>query len=197
MHEAPERPHRTGHAVLDFVIAACAIVISCASLWVALRADKTQEQLLKSTVWPYVVFTQSDVTPQGTSRLTFELRNEGVGPAIVRSFAVAYNGRFYPSLRTLMEACCRVEGEPRLRITTSTVRSQVLMARDVFSFIRTMPSTTSPRSYARLFAERWNFSIQLCYCSVLGDCWFLDSSREDHPTAVNKCPPARQPQYLT
>jgi hypothetical protein len=196
MPDTPDRPHRTGNGLLDIVVASCAVVISVASLWIALQADHTQEQLLKSSVWPYVKFDSSDISAKGTSYVSLQLRNEGIGPAIVRSFAVEYGGKFYPSLHELMAACCDVAGEHKLRLQSSTVHAQVIMAHEVFPFIVATPSPTSPRSYERFHATRFDISIRMCYCSVLGDCWFLDS-REDQPRPVSKCPPAQQPQYLT
>ncbi|MGC2128844.1 MAG: hypothetical protein WA629_02000, partial [Candidatus Aquilonibacter sp.] len=101
MPESPARPHRSGLPVLDLIVGLSAIIISVASLWVALRADRTQEQLLQASVWPYVEYFSSDATQNGDKRLAFELRNAGVGPAIVRTFAVEYNGHPYSSLRDL------------------------------------------------------------------------------------------------
>jgi hypothetical protein len=196
MPDSPDRPHRTGNGLVDIIVATCAVFISVASLWVALRADHTQEALLKSSVWPYVEFDSSDLTAQGKRYVSLQLRNEGIGPAIVRSFAVQYAGKFYPSLHELLQACCDVAGEPRLRVRSSTVHAQVIMAHEVFPFIVATPSAVSSRSYERLHAKRFDFSIRMCYCSVLGDCWFLDS-REDQPRPVSNCPPAQQPQYLT
>lgn len=197
MAETSERPHRTGQVALDIIIAGAAIIVSMASLWVALRADQTQEQLLKSSVWPYLTYSSSDVTPDGQNRIALQLTNEGVGPAIVRSFAVAYNGKYVTGVHDLFTACCDVAGEPRLRIRTSTVQSQVIMAHQTFPFAIIPPSVNSPRSYARTVTTRFAITVKLCYCSVLGECWFLDSSRDDQPQAVNKCPPAQQPQYTT
>ncbi|HUA08105.1 MAG TPA: hypothetical protein VMA98_02455 [Candidatus Acidoferrales bacterium] len=196
MAEHPELPHRTGHSVLDFVIATCAVVISLASLWVALRADQTQEQLLKASVWPYVTYDTSDVTPEGRPRIEFILTNEGVGPAIVRSFAVAYNGKYVGKVHDLLKACCDVAGEPHVRVFSSTVQSQVIMAHQTLPFIIVLPKLNSTHGYARALASRFNVSVKMCYCSVVGECWFLDS-REDQPQAVSKCPPAQQPQYTS
>ncbi len=197
MAETPDRPHRTGQFALDFIIASAAIVVSVASLFVAFQANQTQERLLKASVWPYVIFDSSDATPDGQNRIALQLSNEGVGPALVRSFAVAYNGKYVAGLHDLMSACCDVAGEPRLTVRTSTVQSQVIMAHQTFPFTIIPPSLHAPRSYARTLASRFQISVKLCYCSVLGECWFLDSSREEQPQAVNKCPPAQQPQYTT
>ena len=196
MPESPDRPHRSGLPVLDLIVGLSAIIISVASLWVALRADRTQEQLLQASVWPYVEYFSSDATQNGDKRLAFELRNAGVGPAIVRTFAVEYNGHPYSSLRDLLFACCDLPEIHHPGILSSTVRDSVIMAHEDMPFIVVLPGKTAPREYASIDAARFHIGIQICYCSVLGDCWFFDSKRDEQPNAVRKCPPVKVP-YLT
>jgi len=198
MPETPDRPHRTGLFTIDLIIALCAIIVSAASLWVALRADQTQEALLKSTVWPYLEYDTSDATQNGGKRLAFDIRNAGVGPAIVRSFAVAYNGQYYPTLRELMAACCKVYPSKRSRhgIFASTVHDRVIMAHEDVVFIQVLPGLSDPQSYAAIARERFHISASICYCSVLGDCWTFDSATDDQPVPVHKCRPAKVP-YTT
>jgi hypothetical protein len=193
MPEMPDHPHRTGHGILDFVIAGCAVVISVVSLWVAVRAGQTQQQLLQSSVWPYVEYDTSDATAEGRKHILFELRNAGVGPAIVRSFAVAYRGQYYATLRDLMTACCNTAHN----VLASTVRDTVLMAHDSLPFITVLPERVDSASYNRILAARFDIKVRMCYCSVLGDCWFFDQVNGKLPTGVRECPPAQQPQYNT
>jgi len=198
MAQTPDRPHRTGLPVLDLIIGLSAVVISVASLWIALRADRTQEELLKASVWPYVEYDTSNATANGTSRLAYEIRNAGVGPAIVRSFAVAYNGHYYGTLHELMAACCDVHPAKRKHgIFISTVLGRVIMAHEDVVFIQMFPALSDPRTYAAVSAARSRVSVQICYCSVLGDCWLLDSSLDNpQPAAVHECRPAKVP-YTT
>jgi hypothetical protein len=196
MPETPDRPHRTGLFTIDLIIAICAIIVSGASLWVALRADQTQEALLKSTVWPYVQYDTSDATATGGKRMLFEVRNAGVGPAIVRSIVVSFDGHPYRTLRQLMAACCNVVVHHNMLATT--LRDTVIMAHDTVPFIMILPEKVDTASYDRIFANRSNIKVAMCYCSVLGDCWFFDTLHGQLPTEVGKkCPPPQQPQYET
>jgi hypothetical protein len=196
MAETPDRPRRTGQFALDIIIALSAVIVSVASLWVALRANQTQEQLLKASVWPYVQFDSSNATETGAPQLVFEVRNEGVGPALVRSIAVSYNGRYYPTFKTLMIACCKLA---HVRdIFSSTMQNAVIVAHGVVPFIDMPPNNFDLTEFNRIRAQRSKIQIQMCYCSVLGDCWFFDTLRgPPQPTPVRKCPPAQQPQYTT
>ena len=44
-----------------------------------------------------------------------------------------------------------------------------------------------------LSGERHKVRLRACYCSVLDDCWLLDSDRDD-PESVRQCP--RKPAVL-
>jgi hypothetical protein len=196
MAETPDHPRRTGQFALDIVIALSAIIVSVASLWVALRANETQEQLLKASVWPYILFDSSNATATGARQLVFEVRNEGVGPALVRSVAVSYNGRYYPTFEALMTACCKLVHARD--IFSSTMQNAVIVAHDSVPFIDMPPNQFDLSEYKRIRPQRSKIQIQMCYCSVLGDCWFFDTFHGPaQPTAVRKCPPAQQPQYTT
>ena len=88
-------------------------------------------------------------------RLAFGLRNAGVGPAIVRTFAVEYNGHPYSRLRDLLAACCQVRANGHLRgIVSSTVHDSVIMAHEDVPFIEVLPSKADPSEYASIGAAR-------------------------------------------
>src|ERR1700761_6970879 len=80
----------------DLVIALCALLISsvaaCASWWQARllvgQTEVLQEQL-GAQVWPYV--SDSEGIDNDTVRI--QLRNDGLGPAIMRSFSILVDGK--------------------------------------------------------------------------------------------------------
>jgi hypothetical protein len=197
MPESPARPHRIGVGYIDLVVALSAVIISVASLWVALRADRTQEALLQSSVWPYIEYDTSDATETGANRLAFELMNAGVGPAIVHSFSLAYNGHYVSTERALMRACCITDNRAHHGIFDSTVRDRVIMPHEYVQFILALPRMVDPHTYHLISMARQHVSVRICYCSVLGDCWLLDSSGDNQPHPVSKCTPGQIPQYTT
>ena len=105
MSETPDRPHKTGYLWLDLVVAASAVVISVASLFVAQRADRNQERLLAASVWPFVEFSSSNFRDNEKS-IELTLRNAGVGPARIRWMAIDYRGTPVQNARALLIACC-------------------------------------------------------------------------------------------
>jgi hypothetical protein len=197
MPESPDRPHRIGVGYVDLVIAVSAVIISVASLWVALRADRTQEALLQSNVWPYIEYDTSDATPAGTNRLAYEVTNAGVGPAIVRNFSVAYNEHYFSTLDELLRVCCSYDRKVRHGILDSTVRDRVIMPHETVQFILVLPKMIDTRTYHLISLARQYVSVRICYCSVLGECWLLDSSADNQPHPVGQCTPGQMPQYTT
>jgi len=126
------------------------------------------------------------------------VRNAGVGPALVRSVAVSYKGHYYATVHDLMLACCNVV--PHHNMFTTTILDTVIMAHDAIPMTTILPGKIDAASYGRIEAHRQQIKLQMCYCSVLGDCWFFDTARDGQqsPTEVGKhCPPAQQPQYET
>ena len=184
--------HRSGQFWLDISVAAAAIIISFASLWVALREGQTQERLLSSSVWPYLQFQTGNVTPSGASEIDFSVENAGVGPAKLRWFTLYYKGKAYKNLDSALVACCGAKGP--VPWITEGMQDRVLMARETANFIQ-MPKRASDASvWAKLDHERFKFHARGCYCSVLDECWLLDSRQQD-PLSVKDCPPAEKPAY--
>jgi hypothetical protein len=54
------------------------------------------------------------------------------------------------------------------------------------------PNPSTP-VWEALSGERHKVRLRACYCSVLDDCWLLDSDRDD-PEPVRQCP--RKPTVL-
>ena len=139
-------------------------------------------------------FTSSNATAGGERHISLEMRNLGVGPAIVRSFAVAYRGRFVATLGELLRACCP---DVKQHVYSSTVAQTVIMAHDAIAFIDMPPGYAQGATFEQLNAMRSNIRVVACYCSVLDDCWVFDSASGRAPAAVRHCPAQQQPQYTT
>jgi hypothetical protein len=179
-----DRPHKTGHNWLDILIGVAVIFISVASLWVASGESRTQQRLLSASVWPYLQFQSSNATPDGMPRITLTIENAGVGPAKVRWFALYYRDKPYTNVRALLKACCGLHG--RTWTLTSSVQSGVLEAHQPLPFITFPAEKNDAKLYKAFDKERQHIDVRACYCSVLDECWLLDT-RETEPKPVNDC----------
>jgi hypothetical protein len=189
--EAYAMEHRTGRFWLDSIVAGAAILISVASLWVALREGRTQERLLSASVWPFVQYGTADI-PSDVQNIDFTLRNEGVGPARLRWATLYYRGTAYASARAALAACCGARS--RVNTITEYLQERVLTANETVDFLHLTKTPANAPVWAKLDVERERFYLRGCYCSVLDNCWLLDS-RRDQPAPVRVCPPPEPPLY--
>jgi hypothetical protein len=185
MAETPDRPRRVGVPAVDLIIAICVALISVASLWVAVRSSQLQERTLAASVWPHLEVLSSDLTENGTPIIVYTVKNQGVGPALLTWFAMSYDGRVFGDPRQMLEACCGFSGNA----ITSTIHDRVLAARESIDFIKVLPKSMTLSQYRRLDEGANRVSVSACYCSVLDDCWMLESLRRE-PIPVRKCPPS-------
>lgn len=184
--------HSRGPFWMELTVAPAAIVISSASLWIAVRAGQTQERLLAASVWPFLQFSTSDSYPAPGVEIDFNLQNAGVGPARVRWASLYYGGKAYASAEDAFRICCGAT--KRVNRTTSYLQERVLVADETVRFIRVPKQGNDARMWSRLDAERLKFYVRACYCSVLDECWLFDSRRAQ-PQPVRPCPPAEMPRF--
>lgn len=170
---------------LEYVIGAAAVLISAISLQVALNANQTEERLLAASTWPHVQYGTGNRLPDDVSSITFNLHNAGVGPARIKSVQVLHDGKPMPDAATLLRACCGATGERVPTVTSHPER--VLVPGEEMTFLRYDEKTADPAVWAALNRERFAVQLRACYCSVLDDCWMLDSTLDD-PQPVASCP---------
>lgn len=187
---------QTGNHWLDFIVAASAIMIALISLGVSLRQNQLMDKQLAASVWPHLQYGTSNETDDGKPAIRFFIENAGVGPAVVHSMAVNYKGKPVRGVREFIDACCKdlIESAGHTGFNTSTVRDRVLIAGHREELIELPNSPTSQPYWERLNVERQKVEIRVCYCSVLGQCWMMDSTRtDDQPVAA--CPAAQDSDY--
>jgi hypothetical protein len=201
MAETTERPHRTGAFWLDMVVALSAVCVSIASLWVALRADRTQERLLAASVWPVLLYETSNYVESPTpgepkNVIRFTITNAGVGPARLRWFDFYYRGKSLRNGHVLVAQCCdrTKKGALSRAMITNYMQGRILVAREAIHFVEAPRNSSNAAAYAILDRERGKVYVRACYCSVLDDCWLFDS-RRNQPAAVRNCPQPDTPLY--
>lgn len=178
---------------LQLVIAVAAILVSVASFYVAYLTSQSEAQQVKAATWPYLQFEHGNFDePTATHRVSAVLLNSGVGPAMVKSFQISYQGTLYNSASDLMDACCSIpdadlgEGETyKIQYSTNIMAPRLIPAGGSITYLFARREWNDLRIYNALDRNRWDFEAQACYCSLLGDCYETDFKAE--PREVKAC----------
>jgi hypothetical protein len=184
---------------IELVIAVSVVVISVASLFVAVYQGMVMERTLKASVWPLIQIEHGNYNSESEIReLNFTLSNLGIGAAHVRSMEITYQGETVSNIYQLMALCCgahearedniaqlqSLSEDRTLFITTTLVRDRLVSPNDsnTFFHFRRGENEEVAAIWDQLDAARWETDITVCYCSVFDDCWTIDmrsNARED------------------
>jgi hypothetical protein len=178
---------------LDFVVAIGALLISTVAAVATVYQTRVIASEFSATVWPYVSFD----TTYSPSLVEVDVRNDGLGPAIVRSVAITWDGKPQPSLEALFamlaarnpRAVSAVRAAVRagaaIKLTTSTPTAGMVIPANAQHEIVRMEGA----ALIALFRPSLHrFGLSLCYCSLTGSCWIQRFQRADQePSAVRSC----------
>ena len=90
----------------DTLFAAAALFVSAVSLWVGIRTEQANEELVAASTWPFEQVEVSNADPDAKLDLQFQVTNAGVGPAKIESFELFWKGKPYRSGIQLLRECC-------------------------------------------------------------------------------------------
>ncbi|MEM7360057.1 MAG: hypothetical protein AAF431_13225 [Pseudomonadota bacterium] len=188
---------------LNFILAICAILISGASFYATYLQAESAEAQVKAMTLPLIQFGHGNYDQERELRvINFELKNAGVGPAIIKSVRLKYQQQEYQSLKDYFVACCdealkesrekqRAAAESGEKLETTDWVSQPLLdviipgqSNYVFQQIYYTPNTD--QFWDVLNKERWNLMLNICYCSLLDDCFTTE--KNGVVESVSACP---------
>jgi hypothetical protein len=202
----PEESHveirKVGHRWIDLSAAACALVVSVTSLFVAIRHGKAMERmaeanakLVQANSWPLLQRFQSDEDPEGSHSHVFSLYviNNGVGPAKVEQVEVTWKGQPVRTARELIRLCCVKDqdvSEPA--VETSGLMGSVLRAGEIRRVIEFPEDAVHDSLTQGMRVSLQDIEWKTCYCSVFDECWLSDL-KTMNPQSVSQCPAAKVP----
>jgi hypothetical protein len=137
------------------------------------RQFSSSEQQFSATVWPYLTITIS----QTPTTIQASITNDGLGPAIIRSAAIGWDGtRSFDSWRdmaTVLITLSRPKARSGLSFTGSTGSldpGDVIRAGDSRSLFSLRGWNGFSEALER-DAIRHGLTVSICYCSLLRTCW--------------------------
>ncbi len=185
----------SGHRWFDITASVCAMVVSFASLYLAIHHGHVMQEMAEAnarmvtaTSWPRVSYSTSNVDANSQPTLVrFTLANKGIGPASVDGMEVSYEGKPVKSVHELLKACCSSEGSsPGLTWQLSTANGEILRPGEEKHFLH-IHKTTDAALWQRVNDLPGKVTVKACYCSVFDECWVTDSTAKK-AAKVAACP---------
>jgi archaellum component FlaF (FlaF/FlaG flagellin family) len=187
--------HKTGHNWLDKVLPVSAILISVISILIAFHHGKVMQELVQQNArlvaansLPHLSLRVTQgVDNSGLSHFDFTARNEGVGPAEIRTLEMLYDGEPVRDSRELLRKCCGTESR---EYRWDQLQNRMLLPRDRLAMLsidsRPAMKSAVPALYSAITQDR--IEVRACYCSVFDECWLASSVVRARPQRVQSCP---------
>ncbi len=156
----------------ELLMGVSAVFISLIAVAVALFQAQIAREQLKSSVWPYLEATTSNV-----EGLKLRVANKGVGPAKIQDVRIRLDGKPVPKLTEAIDAFNPDFG---WNIVKSTLNHRVLAAGESIDYLQLDEAGKNELSKH----TRFQLEVEICYCSVYGDCWV---SRGLSAAATERC----------
>lgn len=198
MDTQEESTHFEFSKKINFILAICAMLISIASFYVTYIQAVSSEQQVKAMTYPLVQFVTGNFNIETKERqLYVSLKNSGVGPALIKKVDYVYKGKSYPNIAKFYKACCGEEYQQfsspesqeisniNTQIISSSDRGIVLAASDEVKIFQLLRHESNKLFWEKLNKERHKLDVQICYCSLLENCYVGDG--RDVVKEVNSC----------
>ncbi len=144
-----------------------ALAISALALAIGAYQTRLMQTQARASVWPYVVLGLS-YADKDDADFDLHVQNNGVGPAIVRSVRVTFDGKplrhwsdLFEPLMTHGSVDAVLAGLKGIVIPPATNRNTDVVA------IRIRQADAAKAFYA----ARTRLTMDVCFCSIYGDCW--------------------------
>jgi hypothetical protein len=169
------------------LVALSAIVLGLSALVVSVVQVRMMHEQQHASVWPRLV-----VMPSATGeRLTIDVSNPGIGPAVIRHVEVSVDGRRMPRWENTLAALVP-EGTPATFVWSS-LGDRIIPPGASIEAIRLQGEAR----VSAILGQVERLAIGICYCSVYDRCWELDSNfaRRSVPTEVSACTVAESDRF--
>jgi hypothetical protein len=190
--EVHAHAHKSGHSLVDMMLALSALLLSVVSMIIAIQNHHAMKQLVMANSWPYLQHDSSNVGKNGEAVVLLGLVNAGVGPALIEKFTVSYRGAPIKDTADLLRHCCAKDAASlqalESHLFTGGMNGRAIAARDSAYFVQMQKPDQGPLLdlWSALNRARQYVSTGVCYRSVLGDRW-ITTSDDFRPREVDSC----------
>jgi hypothetical protein len=170
-------------AIIATLVGFCALCVSGYTAYM-------QRQQVRAAVWPILQFDSSNAPD-----IHFTLANKGVGPAIIRHVIVKVDDQ---PVRNWKEALEKILGPGTHLGSESDMSGHVFAAGESMTVFTPRDPENNPLVFdksnplwVKMNKERERVTVEICYCSSLGECWMLRSggpTSASTTTQISHCP---------
>ncbi len=156
---------------VELYLSLSAVFLSLAALIVSIVQTKIARDQQHASVWPYLQILKETSNQQ----LHYGLENKGVGPAIIRSYALSYKGKLYPSLQTLFweQAGKRTSVASGFGLIGP---GYVFKSGENLELLYVANNDFVMRRIEAMLADT-SFHMRIHYADVYSNCWLLDQNK--------------------
>jgi hypothetical protein len=148
-----------------------------------------QRQQLRAAVWPILQYDTSNEPD-----IHFTLANKGVGPAIIRHVIVRVDGKPVKNWAEALEEMVGPGGGKHF--SESNITGHVFSAGESMTVLTPEDDNEKPVTFDKtnplwiaLNKNRFRVTVEICYCSTLGECWTLRGDGNNSSTIETRtCP---------
>jgi len=154
---------------LNSILTYSAIFISFCAFFVSIyqtQVLKIQTEIMQeqqhASVWPRLFLARNE----SPNNYEFSLKNDGVGPAIIKYVEMSIDGKSYKTWNDIFE---NISGEKKNHIYKSMINNRVIRAGEEVITCGTIDTVLVKKIYAR----QAKITIDIYYMSIYGRCWRL------------------------
>jgi len=182
----PEIPHHTTsqgssarrRSIVDRIVSGSAMFVALSSLAIALYEVRMMREHDRLSVWPYVSVGNSD----SGGVYSYNVRNAGIGPALIRTFELVVDGKPQKNWGDAVDLFgVDVHGAPSSY--SHIGKGTVLLPGATLKLLEI--GGEPGQAFHRALHGRMD--TRICYCSLYEQCWLVNSSTSDEPQPVDRC----------
>jgi hypothetical protein len=163
---------------IELLLGISATFLSLAALVVSIFQTKIAREQQQASVWPRLAL----VTKVLDRNFTYSVVNQGIGPAIIKSTNVAYKGKQYASLESLMFQLTGPLNGGHYEQNIDT--DYVIKAEEEVELFMLIKNNERLSDKLRDAVNDSSFHFRIRYTDVYGNCWEVDHNKT---ASLGKC----------
>ncbi|HET9624297.1 MAG TPA: hypothetical protein VFP84_23150 [Kofleriaceae bacterium] len=168
----------------DAYAAMVATLIGLLALLVSAYTAHLQRQQLRAQVWPYLSIATANVAPD----IGFHVTNSGTGPARVIAARIRVDHHLVTTWGAVHKA---VGGRADSNFIYADLTHAVMSPGKDLTILRPLNAESAPSFVELYLGTQHELGLEVCYCSVLDECWLTASDDDARVTAIggpDDCP---------